>query len=124
MATFGKGAQSTPTSAPESGDGASEHVSTSAEDKISLDDVIHFGKRLQTHRRRQLLEMAPTTSSTPAEPLVHYRGKRKLAPLPPGVWDVEVWRGPHFEMSGFGDQDGGPGRRGFARRPDAKTLRK
>ena len=40
MAMFGKGAQSTPTSAPESGDGASDHVSTSAGDKISLDDVI------------------------------------------------------------------------------------
>ena len=40
MSLFGKGAQNTPTSAPESGDGASEHVSTSAGDKISLDDVI------------------------------------------------------------------------------------
>ena len=36
----GKRPQSTPTSAPESGVGASEHVSTSAGDKISLDDVI------------------------------------------------------------------------------------
>ena len=40
MAMFGKGAQSTPTSAPESGDGASDQVSTWAGDKISLDDVI------------------------------------------------------------------------------------
>ena len=40
MAMFGKGAQSISTSAPESGDGASDHVSTSAGDKISLDDVI------------------------------------------------------------------------------------
>ena len=38
--TFGKRTQSTPTSAPESGVAASEHVSTSAGDKISLDDVI------------------------------------------------------------------------------------
>ena len=38
--TYGKRTQSTPTSAPESGVGASEHVSTSAEDEISLDDVI------------------------------------------------------------------------------------
>ena len=40
MAMLGKGAQSDPTSAPESGDGASDHVSTSEGDKISLDDVI------------------------------------------------------------------------------------
>ena len=38
--TFGKRAQSTLTSAPESGVGASEDVSTSAGDKISLNDVI------------------------------------------------------------------------------------
>ena len=35
-----KRSQSTPISAPESGLSASEHVSTSAGDKISLDDVI------------------------------------------------------------------------------------
>ena len=35
-----KRTQSTSTSAPESGVGASEHVSTSVGDKISLDDVI------------------------------------------------------------------------------------
>ena len=33
-------AHSIPTTAPESGDGASENVSTSAGDKISLDDII------------------------------------------------------------------------------------
>ena len=38
--TFGKRRQSTSTSAPESGVGASEHVPTSAGDKLSLDDVI------------------------------------------------------------------------------------
>ena len=38
--TFGKRRQSASTSAPESGVGASEHVSTSVRDKISLDDVI------------------------------------------------------------------------------------
>ena len=37
---FGKRAQSTLTPTPESGVGASEHVSTSAGDKMSLDDVI------------------------------------------------------------------------------------
>ena len=42
--TFGKMAQSTPTSAPESGVCASEHVSTSAGDKTSLDDVIAKSK--------------------------------------------------------------------------------
>ena len=38
--TFGKRAQSTPTPEPECGVGVSEHVSTSAGDKISLDEVI------------------------------------------------------------------------------------
>jgi hypothetical protein len=38
--TFGKRAHSIPTSASELGVGASEHVSTSAEDKTSIDDVI------------------------------------------------------------------------------------
>ena len=38
--TFGKRAQSIPTSASELGVGASEHVSTPAEDKTSIDDVI------------------------------------------------------------------------------------
>ena len=38
--TFGKRAQSIPTTAPESGVGASAHVSTSVGDKISLDGVI------------------------------------------------------------------------------------
>jgi len=38
--TFGKRGRSIPTSAPESGIGAPEHVSTSAGDNISLDDVI------------------------------------------------------------------------------------
>ena len=37
---IGKRAQSTLTPTPESGVGASEHVSTSAGDEISLDDVI------------------------------------------------------------------------------------
>ena len=38
--TFGKRAQSTPASAPESRDSASEHASPSARDNIPLDDVI------------------------------------------------------------------------------------
>ena len=38
--TFGKRTQSIPTSASELGVGASEHVSTPAEDKTSIDDVI------------------------------------------------------------------------------------
>ena len=38
--TFGKKAQSPPTSAPESGASASEHISTSARDQICLDDII------------------------------------------------------------------------------------
>ncbi len=44
------------------------------------------------------------------------------APLPPGFWSVPVFRGPHFESSGFGPQDGSPGKLGTALKPSKEVL--
>ena len=45
------------------------------------------------------------------------------APLPPGVWNVKVYRGPDYVRSGFGDQDGGPMNYGWCVRPTKDTLK-
>jgi hypothetical protein len=46
----------------------------------------------------------------------------RAIPLLPGIYGVEVFRGPTYNKSGYGDQDGGQDNRGRSIAPDTKTL--
>ena len=83
---FGKGAQSTPTSAPESGDGASEHASTSAGDKISLDDVIAKLRAADNEDKRAQEILAAATTLRDCSGRARKDALRKMA----NAWGVTL----------------------------------
>ena len=86
MAMFGKGAQSTPTSASESEDSASEHVSTSAGDNTFLKKVIAKLRAADNEDKRAQEILAAATTLRDCSGRARKDALRKMA----NAWGVTL----------------------------------